>query len=91
MPESAVFATLSEAKDAHRSGQIRKNPGSFFTHLIKLRAAGLGIDLSTSRRPRPEIDGPMTAQSPETPRGETESGSGSPDTERGGSPLQSVA
>ena len=50
MPEGLVFMTLSETKDAQRTGQIRKNAGAYFTHAIKVAAERLGVDLS-SRAP----------------------------------------
>ncbi len=48
MPESLVFMTLSETKDAQRTGQIRKNAGAYFTHAIKAAAERIGVSLATS-------------------------------------------
>lgn len=47
MPEAMVYMTLSETKDAKRTGQIRKSAGAYFTHAIKAAAERIGVDLST--------------------------------------------
>jgi hypothetical protein len=52
MPESLVFMTLSETKDARRTGQLRKSPGAYFTYAIKQRAQELGVTLSARTSPQ---------------------------------------
>ena len=45
MPESAIFASLSEVKDARLTGRLTKSRGAYFTYLIQQEAKQRGIDL----------------------------------------------
>lgn len=45
MPETVVYMALSETKDAKRTGQVKKNPGAYFTHVIKQSAQRIGVKL----------------------------------------------
>lgn len=45
MPEAVVYMALSETKDAKRTGQVKKNPGAYFTYVIKQSAERIGVKL----------------------------------------------
>ena len=45
MGEGTIFRTLGEVKETIQCGEIRRSPGSLFTHLIKKYAKEQGVDL----------------------------------------------
>lgn len=45
IPEHLIYMALSETKDAKRSGQVKKTPGAYFTHVVKKTAEQIGVKL----------------------------------------------
>lgn len=45
VPEHLIYMALSETKDAKRTGQVKKTPGAYFTHVIKKAAEQVGVRL----------------------------------------------
>lgn len=45
LPEETIFSALSETKDAHLSGRIKRNRGACFTDIIKRKSRECGVEL----------------------------------------------
>ncbi len=45
LPEAAIYAALSEVKDARLTGRLKESAGAYFTFLVKLAAKERGIAL----------------------------------------------
>lgn len=51
LPEDIVRTALTDTRDARIRGGIRRNPGAYFTDLIRRQAFELGISLNPRREP----------------------------------------
>ncbi len=50
IPENIIWQALSEVKDTHLTGNIKKSKGALFTKIIKTKAVEHNINLGTKKR-----------------------------------------
>jgi hypothetical protein len=49
MPENLIYQTLSEVKDTHLTGKIKKSKAALFTTIIQTKAQEHNINLDTNK------------------------------------------